>query len=116
LLVDVRCGELVLDDHHDDAEEGHDQGVVADALPLLEERLATAQPVAHRGLVEAPAGSAAASSGARHTQRGGRPTRTAGRPTLALEEPPQIVGAGVRVHPDQRDARAVALARVLLGL
>ena len=39
LLVDVRHGQLRLDDHDDDAEHAEDERVVADSLPLLEQRL-----------------------------------------------------------------------------
>ncbi len=45
LSVDPGGGELVLDDHDDDAEHAHDERVVADPLPLLEQRLPTTQAV-----------------------------------------------------------------------
>ncbi len=39
LGVDPGGGELVLDDHDDDAEHAHHQRVVADPFPLLKQRL-----------------------------------------------------------------------------
>ena len=45
LGVDAGGRELVLEHHDDDAEHAHDERVVADPLPLLEERLAPPQPV-----------------------------------------------------------------------
>ena len=45
LGVDPGGRELVLEHHDDDAEHSHDERVVADALPLLEEGLAPPQPV-----------------------------------------------------------------------
>ena len=45
LGVDPGGGELVLEHHDDDAEHAHDERVVADALPLLEERLAPPEAV-----------------------------------------------------------------------
>lgn len=51
LGVNAGAGQLVLDDHDDDAEHAHHEGVVADALALLEQGLPPAQPVADVGLV-----------------------------------------------------------------
>lgn len=51
LGVDAGAGQFVLDDHDDDAEHAHDEGVVADTFPLLEQGLPSAQPVADVGLV-----------------------------------------------------------------
>lgn len=44
--VDTSAGEFVLDDHDDDAEHSHDEGVVADPFAFLEQRFPPAQPVA----------------------------------------------------------------------
>lgn len=46
LGIDTGAGQFVLDDHHDDSEHPHDEGVVADAFPLLEKGLPPAEPVA----------------------------------------------------------------------
>lgn len=51
LGVDTGAGQFVLDDHDDDAEHAHDEGVVADAFPLLEQGLPPAEPVADVGFV-----------------------------------------------------------------
>lgn len=51
LGVDSGTTQLVLHDHDDDAEHAHDESVVTDPLPLLKQRLAPAQAVAHVGLV-----------------------------------------------------------------
>ena len=45
LVVHPGRGELVLDDHDDDPEHPHHQGVVADLLPLLEEDFPPAKSV-----------------------------------------------------------------------
>lgn len=47
LGVDSGAGQFVLDDHHDNAEHAHDERVVADAFPLLEQGLPSAEPVAN---------------------------------------------------------------------
>ena len=59
LGVDPGGRELVLEHHDDDAEHAHDERVVADPLPLLEERLAPPQAVGQAvaaRVVVAPAG------------------------------------------------------------
>lgn len=47
LGVDSGAGQFILDDHHDNAEHAHDERVVADAFPLLEQGLPSAEPVAN---------------------------------------------------------------------
>lgn len=59
LAVNAGAGQFVFDDHHDDAEHAHHEGVVADALALLEEGLPPAQPVADVRLVLGPGPDAA---------------------------------------------------------
>lgn len=51
LCVDTGTAQLVFDYHHDDPEHAHDQGVVADALALLEECFPLSQAIAHIGFV-----------------------------------------------------------------
>jgi len=59
LVVNAGAAEFVLDDHNDDAEHAHDEGIVADALALLEQGLPPAQPVADVRLVLGPGPDAA---------------------------------------------------------
>jgi len=59
LAVNTGAGQFVFDDHHDDAEHAHDEGIVADAFALLEEGLPSAEPVADVRLVLGPGPDAA---------------------------------------------------------
>jgi len=45
LCVDSGGGEFVFTNHDQDAEHAHDEGVIADPFPLLEQRLPTTQTV-----------------------------------------------------------------------
>lgn len=46
LLIHAGTAQLILDHHNNNAEHSHDEGIVADALSLLEERFSTAESIA----------------------------------------------------------------------
>ena len=51
LGIDAGRGEFVLHDHDDDAEHSHDEGIVGDPLPLLEQGLPATQTITDVGAV-----------------------------------------------------------------
>ena len=80
-FVDIEVGEFILDDHANDAQHAHDEGVVGYPLPLLEQGRPPAQPVPHIGL------------GSGRVVVGG---------ALGNGDPLIVIPGAVGLHPDQR--------------